>query len=433
MPSILIAVGAAGCGGGGGSGAVPASPSVVSGTSTGGTGSSGAGAPANPSVPAVPAVPAIPAAATPAGAIATAAPTAAPPVIVQSTAFQNGVEYATTFRPYASTSVWNTPVSAYPTIALYSAAVVAHQFPNGQYDQPFRNTEAGTNDYSHPIYYSSTSDPLVNIRCNQYCDPVDNGGPPAQIRVPARAQPAGGADHHFDVIQPDGTEISMWAVNESSYPLPSWTNGSTLTAGNIANCGSFTAGTGTVAAGPGSTAGGACNDAGIVHANELIAGRINHALFFIAECAVGWQFPAFPNASTGTCTSGVGPPLGGRMWYDVPDATTNANPSLQPWEKAILNALHDYGAYLEDDVGGGAYATGIGASVDSEEPMMDFGTADPFAGLAAQGWTTISIPNADGHGNARLRWLGADPWRPSGVDLPNHIHWLAPCSAQGTC
>jgi hypothetical protein len=347
--------------------------------------------------------------------------------------FQNGIEYATTFRPYSSSSVWNTPVSANPTIASYSAAVVAHQFPNGQNDQPFRNTEAGINDYSHPIYYSVATDPLVTVHCNLYCDPTDNGGPPAQIRIPAKAQPAGGTDHHFDVIQPDGTEISMWGVSESSYPMPNWTNGSTLNAGNIANCGSFMTGTGVVAVGAGPTAGGACDDAGIIHANELLAGRINHALFFIAECAVGWQYPAFPNASTDSCSSGVGPPLGGRMWYDVPDATTNANPNLQPWEKAVLNALHDYGAFLEDNVSGGAYATGVTASVDSEEPMIDFGTADPFAALSAQGWTTITIPNADGHGNSRVRWVGADPWQPKGVDFPDHIHWLAPCSAQGSC
>jgi hypothetical protein len=121
------------------------------------------------------------------------------------------------------------------------------------------------------------------------------------------------------------------------------------------------------------------------------------------------------------------------MWYDVPDATTDANPNLQPWEKAVLDALHDYGAYLEDDDGGGAYATGISAETESKEPMADFGQADPFAALAAQGWTAISIPNADGHGNARLRWIGANPWQPAGVDLPDHVHWLAPCSAQATC
>ncbi len=121
------------------------------------------------------------------------------------------------------------------------------------------------------------------------------------------------------------------------------------------------------------------------------------------------------------------------MWYDVPDATTNANSNLQPWEKAILNALHDYGAYFEDIFNGGSYATGLYLATDSQEPMVDFGTPNPFAALAGQGWTPISIPNADGHGNSRIRWVGADPWLPSGVDFPNHIHWLAPCSAQAAC
>lgn len=353
--------------------------------------------------------------------------------LTQANGLQNGVEWPATFTPYAATSVWNAPVSANPTLASYSAAVVAHQFPSGQNDQAFRTNEAGIYDYSHPVFYASASDPVVNVVCNQYCDAVDNGGVPAQIHVPAAARPAGGGDHHLDVVQPDGTEISMWDVQGVAYPGSNWTSGSTLTAGAVVDCGNFTGGTGLAVHGPGSTAGGACDAAGLVQANELLAGHINHALFVVAECAVGAQYPAFAGATTAQCSSGVGPPLGGRMWYDVPDATTDANPNLQPWEKAVLDALHDYGAYLEDDDGGGAYATGILPETESKEPMVDFGQPDPFAALAAQGWTAISIPNADGHGNARQRWIGANPWQPAGVDLPDHIHWLAPCSAQGTC
>jgi hypothetical protein len=341
---------------------------------------------------------------------------------------QNGLEYAASFRPYGATSVWNRRVSDHPAIAPFSEAVVSHQFPSGKNDGPFRSVEAGKWDYGHPIFYASPSDPLVHTRCNQYC-----GTFPAQIRIPAKARPAGGSDAHFDIIQPDGTEISMWATYGT--PGRDWQTGDTVTAGNISNCGSFFTGPGTIFEGAGPTAGGACLRAGQITAAELLAGHIDHALFAIGACAQGRQYPAPPEANTHACTSGIGPPLGGREWYDVPCETTQANSSLQPWEKAILCALHDYGAYMEDtNDRGRPYFVGIGVyGTESIEQAFDYGQPDPFAALASQGWTSLTIPDVDKHGTARQRWVGADVWNPPGVDFPRHIHWLAPCSAQGTC
>jgi hypothetical protein len=341
---------------------------------------------------------------------------------------RNGLEYAASFRPYGATSVWNRRISEHPIIAPFSAAVVAHQFPGGKNYGPFRANEAGVYDYGHPIFYAVASDPQVNTRCNQFC-----GTFPAQIRIPAKARPAGGSDAHFEIIQPDGSDISMWATYGT--PGRDWQTGDTVTAGNISNCGSFFTGPGTIERGPGPTAGGACLRAGQITAAELLAGHIDHALFVGGPCAQGRQYPANPEASTHECTSGVGPPLGAREWYDVPCSTTEANSNLHPWEKAILCALHDYGGYMEDSGSGGfAYFTGLGVNgTESIEPAFDCGQPDPFAALASQDWYTITIPNADKHGTARQRWVGADPWNPPGVDFPQHIHWLAPCSAQGSC
>jgi hypothetical protein len=359
----------------------------------------------------------------------TPAPTATPSPTPTATAvacappaFTNGVPYPTTWTPYnCTTSPFNRPVSANPTIASYSSQIIAIEFGSGN-TQGVRNQEAGQWDYGHAIYYASASDPLVNLSCTQYCNHTDNGGYPTQIRIPAKARPAGGGDAHMAVIQPDGTEIDFWATTQTS---TNWVNGSTVTAQAIANCGSFTNGPGYVPNGPAATAGGACLAAGMLRGSELASGHINHALFLVLQCAIGWVFPAFPNAATDNCTSGVGPPLGGRLWYDVPDATTNASTSLQPWEKAILNALHDYGGYLEDDVAGGANVSGVGFLAESTEDTYAFGQPDPFAAL---GWTGINVA-----GSLTVRYIGADPWTPSGVNFAAHMHWLAPCSAQGTC
>jgi hypothetical protein len=173
----------------------------------------------------------------------------------------------------------------------------------------------------------------------------------------------------------------------------------------------------------------------VITAAELVAGQIDHAIFLTGGCAVGSQYPVENGGSTGQCAGGVGPPLGGREWYDVPCATTQANSALHPWEKAILCALNQYGAYLGDNDGSGPTFTGINAETESEEPWYDYNGPNytsPFAALASQGWSTISIPNVRGSASG-VRWVGADPWRPAGVNFAAHIHWLAPCSAQGSC
>jgi hypothetical protein len=396
--------------------------------------------------------------------VVVAAPTATPTsgaVGVLSTStylgFANAADYTSGFTPFAATSVFNTKVSANPTLLANSAAIVANQFSVSDDGDGFqiRSAEAGAYDYSHPRYFATTSDPIIKLVCNQYCGDTDNGGPPTTMYVPAIARPAGGSDAHFDVVQPNGNDYTFWAAyggpgaslgGNPNTSQSNWTTGSTLTAGSVSNCGSFTTASGILPIGPGPTAADFCSNTGMITAAELIAGVIPHALFVGAQCAVGVQYPAPASASTQQCTSGVGPPLGGREWYDVPDATTNAT-SLHPWEKAELNALHDYGGYYGDNGGGGAIATGmIGGAMESEEPWRDYyGTGtnkatytSPFAPLASQGWFSGSVPNAIGTASG-TRWYGADPWNPwttlgeSEAQFASHIHWLAPCSAQGTC
>jgi len=395
----------------------------------------------------------------------TATPTTKPttmPTAVPTTAsgtfmnFQNAQDWASTFNPWAPTSVWNTPVSANPKIASYSANVISNQFPAGL-EVGIRSTEAGQYDYNHVRFFAKATDPVINIACNQFCGPPDNGGVPATMHMPAVARPAGGTDSEMHVVQPSGTEIDFWAVygtpgSDTTWSAPhdmqtrDWQTGDTITAGNVTNCGNMASGIGWVINGPGPTAAGYCQSPGQVLASELISGHINHALHITGECAIGNQYPSQNGASTQQCTSGVGPPLGGREWYDVPCATTQAT-SLKPWEKAILCALNQYGAFFADNGNGGAFFTGgLGAEFESEEPWRDYtGTGpnkssytSPYAPLAAQGWSPISIPNAIGTASG-LRWFGADPWNiwselgESEAQFASHIFWLDPCSAQGTC
>jgi hypothetical protein len=438
LPTFVVL--AASCGGGGGGASLPASSSNAGTLSSTPAPGGAPGAAPGGGVVAAPGtgVVAAPGAGTVAAPAATptvkpaTAPTGSPaPIILSaggcgpSPSFVNGVDYTATWAPYnCATSPWNERVSALPTYASYSSSEISVEFGNGN-SQGVLEEEAGAYDYGHPVYYASGNDPLVNISCTQYCNRVDNGGFPATMHIPAKARPALGGDAHMAVIQPDGTEIDTWATTQ---PGGNWTSGGTVTAHAVANCGNFVSGSGFTPTGPAATAGGACVGAGLLRANELLAGSINHALFLVAQCTNGSQYPAFSGASTNPCTGGSGLPLGGRLWYDVPDATTNANSSLRPWEKAVLNALHDYGGYLEDDVGGASAVSGIAFKAESSEPPYANGLSDPFAALSSQGWTAITVAGA-----LTLRYIGADQWNPPGVNFAAHMHWLDACSAHGSC
>ncbi len=360
--------------------------------------------------------------------------------------FENGIDYPTSFRPYAPASPWNLHVSKSPTYASYSATVISNEFGSAN-RVPIWGVEAGQYDYAHPIFYASNSDPVVKAACSKYCWSRGPAlAPPPKIRIPAAARPAEGADAHMTVIQPDGTEIDFWALcgtpgGRCSYPhnVPqtrNWHSGDTATAGNVANCGNFITGSGWMPGGPGSTASGACLAGGLVRPNELLAGHINHALALVLACGVGASvYPAQGNTQPDSiCSSGIGVPFGARLWYDVPDATTNANGALARWEKALLNALHDYGGYAMDTVNGGSSNVGIQFIYESSEAGFDYsGNRSLFwQPLATQGWSGNTIGNIQPGVNA-TRWTGSAGWNPSGVNFAAHMHWLAPCSARGTC
>jgi len=386
--------------------------------------------------------------------------------------FTNATDYPTTYTPFASTSVWNAPVcntansncATNPTYVSNSSSIIATQFPSGSNGTTFRANEAGIYDYYHPFFYAQTSDPTITLNCTAYCGSGANA-PPATAHIPALARPAGtsgtscSADCHMDVTEPDGTNITMWAVTA---PSGNWgTSGNTtLSAGSISDCLNLSTSPGLIASGAGPTAMNACDHAGFVTAAELVAGTINHALFLVNTCVNGYQYPTSSYPASLLCTSGAngGPPLGGRLWLDLPATTINGVPTctsssgqdvtcLQLWEKGILNALHKFGAYMGD--GGGCVngtesqnSVGLCIRLESEEPWYDVygqGYTSPFAALASQGWTSSTITDVKGT-NSGVRWYGngGNNWNPLGVagigsTWGAHAHWLAPCSAQGTC
>lgn len=378
-------------------------------------------------------------------------PTAVPTVTPAPLA--NGVAWPASFQPYAGSPVWSAAVESNPSYDPNSSAIIAAWFPGAGNGFPVRNQEPGPYDYTHPIYFAAGTDPTISVNCPSGGGCVTSGANAfaSSMQIPAKAHPAesngnGAGDSHIGVVQPNGIEDDVYCWNSNSTPTcdqpggnasNSWSAGATMGPAYSADtCGSFYSGNGQLASttNGNTTAGAACEGAGLLSPQQLLAGHINHALFLITNCANGNEYPAETSSNTNHC-SGTGPALGARLWYDVPDATTNANPALQPWEKAILNALHDYGGYVMDDVNGGPISAGIEFVPESEEPAYRYGSGDQWSALAAQGWTSASIPGAPAN---YPRWFGGDQdrngnWAPTGVNLNAHLHVLSVCVTQRTC
>lgn len=356
---------------------------------------------------------------------------------------RNGAPWPATFRPYGAQSIWNVRVSnlEHPRLLPRSEEIVGLVERNDR-GTVIHTLEAGAGwDEGHPIVFASSADPIVRLHCTLYCDRPY----PKEIHIPAKARPGSGGDAHLAIVQPEGAEIDTWAVANNSLQAPDWTNGATLAAGNIVDCGNFYSGPGRTLQEGASTVGGACLAGGIIHYNELMTGHVEHALFLGTACAAAntHVYPAVQD-SDARCT-GPGPdaPIGSHVWLDVPDSRVDALP-IHRWEKAILRAMHHYGGYIMDT---GCQAPHCPAYSDSLLDLMlaqeedvqyiAFGAPSPWVTYAeSHGWSPIPIRARNSNYKAATRWLFTDNWNPLaaiGGWNSGHLHILDPCYAKGPC
>ena len=340
----------------------------------------------------------------------------------------NAEEWPASFTPYAATSPWNRILPDTGAIKyVNSDVIVAHAYPNtGLAPYVMDTATAGSNDYSHPIYFSTDTDPLINTICTLYCNGLEV---PAQIRIPAKARSTGGGDHHMAIVQPDGTEIDFWgatgpylASNSSSTTGLDYQSGNWIKYYSGNTCGNFYTGTGFKF--PDATAGDGCLAGGVIRQSELAAGAINHALFLVTNCTSP-TVHLFPSSANGGshCTdgSGLNIPMGARVQLTLTDAQINAL-SVSVWQKTILHAMHRYGGYIMDTDTGGARTTRLlyYGKPESPAPYAAFGVTPPLDTQAATwGWNFTN-----GH------YISTDNWA---IDLGAYVIVVDPCYALGTC
>jgi hypothetical protein len=256
------------------------------------------------------------------------------------------------------------------------------------------------NDGSTPIYLASNSDPTFTIHCTLYNCPGLEGSV-IHVPIPYVVENNGAGDGHMAVISPD--KSTVYEFYQTKQP-----NGSTI---NISSGTKFS----TSGIGWSTSYGGAANAAqasfvaGVVTAEDLLKGRIDHALIAAVPCESGTVYPSIASPD-GPCPSGNGAPMGARLWLNLTDAQIDAL-GMPVTKTIVAKALAHYGLFVMDSAGAKKW------SIHRE------GAGGPSA--AATAWSTVKSTLLGGS----TTWL-SDGWPTTVI---NNFKFLDPCVTRQTC
>lgn len=318
-------------------------------------------------------------------------------------ALQPGDHPPACWRPYGPDSPFNRRVRPSPTIHSRSNEIVSKTLSLGPV-LPSVVAPDTHRDWFHPIYYSTPADPAYTIHCtNPRWGRCEIEG--MVVHIPDRARPAGGSDAHLGVVeQHTGWEYDLWKVEEKP------DGGGTLRAewGGRTRIDEDGLRSDATAAHFGLLA-------GIVRAEELIAGRIDHALFLLVACSS--EEPVLPAAGNGAVCDEPqdAPAMGQLFWLDMSPEEIDAL-DAPPWRRTILHAMAEYGAYVGDTGGNEAFAL----KFESATSYTSFGQANPWLVFAGE----PGVTDRDGI-------LSFDIGRD--FDWASRLKVLDPCEASGTC
>lgn len=326
---------------------------------------------------------------------------------VQWGGYGDGVQPPACWRPYAPTSPFNRKLPANPRLAPDSAAVVRRVTGFGPLQHMTGGAAGTTRDWGHPTFFSRPGDPVYTVECTEDWGTCPLEG--KQIRMPDEARPAGGDDGHMTIVdQASGTEYDMWQVQSKTrgggVVRTSW--------GGVTSIDGDGRGSGAVAANFGTAA-------GKLRAEELEAGRIEHALFMTVHCDSGkFVFPA--QKAGGACADNGesaenAPPMGARFKLDM-SAAEIAALNVPSWKKTILTAMSEYGLIVGDT--GGTW----GIKEESGLVYTAYGKPDKWREMAKK-WDVPYYAPDDLHVfNIR-----------EGIDWQSRLKMVDPCVSAGTC
>lgn len=302
-------------------------------------------------------------------------------------------------------SPWNTPLPSSPVVAANSGAIIAKMASWRGPAKPAANVFDTTADFDIPVYYAAETDPWFELDLKSLDDrELQISG--MKIRIPDTAQPSGGSDAHFVVVD----EKREWAYEFWGVSSKSAGRGALVaTAGGrfrwhgdgFDNANALASKTAAVA--------------GLVTAAELQSGSIEHAIAIVGKSSDGTAvWPA--SGLAGTRDPQNAPPNGTWLQYNRTFAQIDADATRNGWhttEVMILKAMSKYGAVVVDTGGASWNIRFLGdastASLGGGEPMADYAAS-------ASGWSGSTI-----------RYM---TWSPT-IDWANHLRVLNATALKG--
>jgi hypothetical protein len=238
-------------------------------------------------------------------------------------------------RPFPETSFWNRPVGPDPRIDPRTGARIAYLL------RDMRAPNLALHEFAVAVAEAHPDDPRYAVPCLRYrrC----TLGAFGRIPIPLTAQPDVGKDGHLAVYDP-GTQRS-WDMWQASRRGNSW----------VASAGAAVSTRGPGVAPPGTIGANAANFpllGGLIRPEEILQGRIDHALVFTLP-HLGRGRPVCP--ATHNAGSSRDPDAlreGHHLQLD-PALDVSTLP-IAAWQRPIMRAMQVYGMYLRD--GGGTLA-----------------------------------------------------------------------------
>lgn len=209
-------------------------------------------------------------------------------------------------------------------------------------------------EYSMPLFRARPATRRYDVRI------TSRGRTARAIPVPDGAFPAPGSDRHMTVIDPASRcEFDFYRASKRSGRWQA-ENFNALPTG----------GSGIYPRGLGTRGSGFANAAGLITAQDLRAGRIEHALVFSMRNTKAGGPVAPATSSDGESTLAGAIPEGARLQLDP--ALDLSSLRLDPWQRVVARALQKYGMYLADTGGAVAlYAQHPGSASGYRYPWGD--------------------------------------------------------------
>jgi hypothetical protein len=308
------------------------------------------------------------------------------------------------WRPYSDASPFNRSVPANPRLLSNSQAMVAKLLDSGPIADLVVEPDSSS-DWYHPVVFSRQGDPLYTVHCTEDWGTCEIEG--MEVRLPVPAAPATGGDAHLAVVdQATGWEYDLWQVR----PRPAGGGALTVSWGGRTRITGDGLGSDATAAHFGLLA-------GIIRPAEMVAGRIDHALFMTVGCTARlYVYPASGHALT-CADQEDAPAVGQHFWLDMTEAEIRAL-DVPRWQRTILRALAQYGAYVGDTGGNESF----GFQFESRSTFTSFGVDDPMVAFAQAQNSGVTA------GEERYYFhVGA------GVDWRDRLRVIDPCVAEATC